>query len=149
MESTLESVELRFSMGFEGLEQAQNMLDGATLLQRRDEESRTVLAWTSSVAHESQNLRFQSQRWIVVMKSPSDPQTASVVRTCCRISSNDDVVIATASQNFGRQQNISSRKLENTILRSIGQRVKNRVESVQQNLVGRAGSQGSGALIFV
>ncbi|KAG7376409.1 hypothetical protein PHYPSEUDO_013587 [Phytophthora pseudosyringae] len=148
-ENSLESVELRFSMKFEGLEQAQITLDGATLLQRRDEEYRTVLAWTTTILKESQELHFQSQGWIVVMKSPANPLAASVIRTCCRISAKQELADIAVPQRCGGHEAIASRKLQNSILRSMGQRVKNRVETVQQSLADRAGPPGSGTLIFV
>jgi hypothetical protein len=140
-ESSLQSVELRFSMGFDDVErEGQLMLDGVSLLERRDEEHRSILAWTTTIARESHQLDFQSQGWIVVMKSPTDPQGASVVRTCCRISRGID--------NSGPESR-PPRKLQNSILRSMGQRVKSRVEGVQQSLVDRAGPACSGTLIFI
>ncbi|KAG6613744.1 uncharacterized protein IUM83_18525 [Phytophthora cinnamomi] len=43
----------------------------------------------------------------------------------------------------------SSVNLQNSILRSMGHRVKSRIESVQQSLVEKAGSPGSSGLIFI
>ncbi|OWY97911.1 hypothetical protein PHMEG_00031443, partial [Phytophthora megakarya] len=145
-ETTLESVEFGFSIEFDDLEGAQVALDGVTFLQRRDEEHRTILVWTSIIEQEPTQLRFQSQGWIVVMKSRTEPQTASVVRTCCRISVKSDDEHYKA---LGGHDDSFSRKLQNAILRWMGQRVKCRVESVQQKLLERVGTPGSEALIFI
>ncbi|GMF27947.1 unnamed protein product [Phytophthora lilii] len=142
-ETSQQSVVLKFSMRFESFEQNPVTLEGVTLLQRQDEAYRTVLAWTSILGCENQH--FQSQGWIVVMPSPTDPHTTSVVRTCCRISANDS---GNGIASPVTKTTLSS-KLQNSILRSMGQRVKNRVESMQQSLVDRAGSAQGGMLIFV
>ncbi|EGZ07641.1 hypothetical protein PHYSODRAFT_362259 [Phytophthora sojae] len=134
-ESSNESMELKYSMG---LEPSELSLNGATLLQRKDEDDRTVLAWTSMITHTHQQLRFQSEGWIVIMKSPTSPHAASSLRTCCRISASSDGIHSS-----------SSVKLQNSILRSMGHRVKSRVEGVQQSLVERIGLPGSAGLIFI
>lgn len=120
-------MELKYSMG---LEPSELSLNGATLLQRKDEDDRTVLAWTSMITHTHQQLRFQSEGWIVIMKSPTSPHAASSLRTCCRISASSDGIHSS-----------SSVKLQNSILRSMGHRVKSRVEGVQQSLVERIDCQ--------
>ncbi|KAL4088258.1 hypothetical protein PRIC1_012682 [Phytophthora ramorum] len=149
-ESSLQSLELRFSMEFENLDQTQIMLDGATLLQRRDEEHRTVLAWTSVVGHETERLHFRSQGWIVISRSPTDLHGASFVRTLCRIAVDDtNVSTMTSTERNCDHKNMLRNKLRNAILRSMGRRVKDRVEEVQQSLVSRTGTLGGGDLIFI
>ncbi|KAL4163092.1 hypothetical protein KRP22_015204 [Phytophthora ramorum] len=125
-QSTQSSAEFGYSVNFDP--NSSGALEGVTLMEKIDDDNRTVLVWTSMMTDPDGKPCFRSQGWISVMGLPCNPQTESVVRMCSRVSGKQfgvpcdstevDFVVARKSQFLAksRQERVQLRIIEHAEL---------------------------------
>ncbi|KAE8975746.1 hypothetical protein PR003_g23612 [Phytophthora rubi] len=101
-------------------------LDGVNIVRKYEEANQIILVGTTTWFLPTGGLQFEDHHWTIISPSPTDPQHASVVRSCYQLQVKQVDTTSVRPVDFVRVGNL--------VLDSIGKKLRN-VLQLQQNVL--------------